>query len=937
MSSADANFQQALVKFKKRLTKEEEEDFKFTSLEDVVVEVNNIQERQGQRKEMMNLPRIKRFLEAMAQYEKIIEVFLNASAMLCFVWGPMKFCLHVASTWADSFDILLDAYQRLAENIPLFGDYQTIFESNTKMQDVLAVVYEDILEFHQTALRFFRRPAWKQLFRSAWKDFNSNFQHILDDLARHKILVESRANIAQIQEAQASRAAARNSFATLEEGQRKTRHLEVIGWLSAPNEVLDQEAAVKVRSDNPSSGKWLLQDSKMKAWMDTNNSIVPSLWMNGKPGAGKTILASVVVEACRKVPSTATIYFYCSYQDEQRKKFLSVARALIAQLLLQNDTLLPYLHEQCLASGQASLVSSQLCEDILKTCLTTMGTVYIIIDGIDECDFPERKAILSFVTSLVANSATPGKLRALFVSQDENDIKKLLRSCTVLRLTDDHNRSDIETYATKRSQEIQEKFQLSDETRRYIVNIVRDGSDGMFLFAKLVLANLLAQLSVEDLSKELQPGTFPKGFEQAYARIVARVYQNPNLVERETAQRLLGWITCSKRSFKWHELQAAVSMDTQEQTLDFENRGLRTHVKDICGSLIDVIPGDRVQLVHGTAKSFLIHNENIRLYEEEHKLAVLCIQYLLFDCFDNNLSEDTIRDYVMTGHYAFQDYAIMHWVDHLEALIPYLSTDLIGNLGEISTSIVDYFEAYGSADAGEDDIPLELKNRCVQIQGVNFYNQLLLLISSTRKLRGKVEKLPGLGDLGDVISKNRNVLEKVHSSAALEPLTKAKLHRYYGDNWHKCPRHACYYFHDGFPDAVRRDNHTDRHEKPFVCTAAGCTRLYHGFSTEKDLKKHMNRDHPDPANLFPKIKKPAPKHTCDICSKEFTRAHNLKAHKNSHANERPYKCSFCEKAFVRKHDRERHVEKIHPENTGSVGEKEMVPSSQETISLDEIN
>lgn len=90
-----------------------------------------------------------------------------------------------------------------------------------------------------------------------------------------------------------------------------------------------------------------------------------------------------------------------------------------------------------------------------------------------------------------------------------------------------------------------------------------------------------------------------------YARIVTRVYQNPNLIERETAQRLLGWITCSKRSFKWHELQAAVSMDVQEQTLDFENRSLRTHVKDICGSLIDVMPGDRVQLVHATAKSWV--------------------------------------------------------------------------------------------------------------------------------------------------------------------------------------------------------------------------------------------------------------------------------------------------------------------------------------------
>lgn len=40
-------------------------------------------------------------------------------------------------------------------------------------------------------------------------------------------------------------------------------------------------------------------------------------------------------------------------------------------------------------------------------------------------------------------------------------------------------------------------------------------SPGMFLFAKLVLANLFAQLNVEDLKQELRPNTFPKGFEQA--------------------------------------------------------------------------------------------------------------------------------------------------------------------------------------------------------------------------------------------------------------------------------------------------------------------------------------------------------------------------------------------------------------------------------------
>ncbi|KAE8449591.1 hypothetical protein EG329_007921 [Mollisiaceae sp. DMI_Dod_QoI] len=797
----------------------------------------------------------------MAQYEKIIEVFLNTSAILCFVWGPMKFCLQVASTWAVSFDDLLDAYEQLAENIPLFGDYQAIFGSNVQMHSILAVVYEDILEFHQIALRFFKRPAWKQLFQAAWNDFRNKFQHILNDLSRHKSLVESRANIVQIKEAQDLRAEVRNTFAALEEDQRKKRHLQVIGWLSAPNEIQDQEAATRVRCENPSSGQWLLQDSKIKTWMDKNNSLVPSLWMNGMPGAGKTILASVVVEACQKIASTTTVYFYCSYQDEQRKTFLSVAREFLAQLLIHNESLLPYLHEQCLGSGQASLVSSQLCEEILKTCFKTMGTVYIIIDGIDECEYPERKTILSFATSLIENSDTPGKLRSLFVSQDENDIRRLLRGCTVLRLTESHNRSDIETYATQKSQEIQQKFELLDETKHFIIESVVEGSEGMFLFAKLVLTNLMAQVNVEDLRKELQPGTFPKGFEQALVAPamldLLKIYFQTNIALKVTALPLLP---------------------------------------------------DTTGLVW-----FLIQNENVKVHEEEQKLAVLCIQYLLFDCFDANLPEEATMGYIDTGYYAFQDYAIMHWIDHLESVIPHLSTVLEESAKEISSAIIDYFAAYGPADEGEEDIPQELKDRCIRIQGENFYTQLLLLITSTRKLRSEAEKLADLGELGGVISKNRLNLENMYSSPLLEPLTKAKLDRYYGSNWYRCPRHACWYFHDGFPDDVRRDNHVGRHEKPFLCTVSGCTRRFHGFSTERELKKHMNKDHPDPANLFPKVKKPAAKHTCDICLKDFTRAHNLKAHKNSHANERPYKCNFCDKAFVRKHDRERHVEKRQPE------------------------
>jgi hypothetical protein len=288
------------------------------------------------------------------------------------------------------------------------------------------------------------------------------------------------------------------------------------------------------------------------------------------------------------------------------------------------------------------------------------------------------------------------------------------------------------------------------------------------------------------------------------------------------------------------------------------------------------------------------------------------MQYLLFDCFDTTVSDEEITEYLSTGHYAFQDYAIMHWIDHLEASIPHLSQSFIEGVDDIVSPMKDYFNAYGSPDASEEDIPQKLKDQSAHIKEGKYYKELLLLVSSARKSRANAETFSGLGDLGGLIKKNRDFLERMYLSPTLNTTTKVRLLQYYGDNWYKCPRHACYYFHEGFAIAAGRDKHVNRHDKPFVCTAPNCTRFYHGFSTDKDLKKHMGRDHPDPTMLFPKIQKPVRKHVCDICSAEFTRAHNLKSHMNSHANNRPYPCDYCEKSFVRKYDRQRHVEKLHP-------------------------
>lgn len=85
-SGRDGGFQRALTRFKSHLSPTEQEEFSVTSLEDVQEAIAKIQDTQASKRNMRNLNRIKSFLEAMEQYGKVVEVFLNVSEILAFVW-----------------------------------------------------------------------------------------------------------------------------------------------------------------------------------------------------------------------------------------------------------------------------------------------------------------------------------------------------------------------------------------------------------------------------------------------------------------------------------------------------------------------------------------------------------------------------------------------------------------------------------------------------------------------------------------------------------------------------------------------------------------------------------------------------------------------------------------------------------------------------------
>lgn len=86
-----------------------------------------------------------------------------------------------------------------------------------------------------------------------------------------------------------------------------------------------------------------------------------------------------------------------------------------------------------------------------------------------------------------------------------------------------------------------------------------------------------------------------------------RIFHESPKAEREDATKILGWLTCSQRLLRWREIQSLFCIDPEAGTVDYEDNRLRVSCKQLCGSFVDVHPGetsseDIIKIVHETAR-----------------------------------------------------------------------------------------------------------------------------------------------------------------------------------------------------------------------------------------------------------------------------------------------------------------------------------------------
>ncbi|KAH8978254.1 hypothetical protein EDB86DRAFT_3054111 [Lactarius hatsudake] len=445
-------------------------------------------------------------------------------------------------------------------------------------------------------------------------------------------------------------------------------------WLCPPDPSKNYNIGCKSHRDGTAA--WLFEESVFTEW-DAKGSL---LWIQGKPGSGKTILLSSIIRkidsAC-KAGLASMAYYYFDFKDIEKQHLRGLLSSLVFQLSAKSDPcyqILSRLYSDHVAGTQ------EPSEDTLSQCLVEMFEVpghpamYIIIDALDECPnisgIPTaREQVLKFLKHLVELRLP--NVHICVSSRPEIDIRNTFEPLApfCMSLHDEGGqKADITSYIKAAVHFDLRMRRWRDEDKQLVINTLSNKADGMFRWVFCQL-EVLRQTLPADIRSTLNdmPKTLDETYERALLAIGTQV--------RQYAQRLFQCLSVSIRPLRVEELADILAVRFDPGVLPKFNPDWRLGhpeeaVFSVCSGLISVVDVDGfrvVQFSHFSVKEFLTSDRLATAREDlsgyhivPHSAHTILAQASLSVLLrlDDHIDKDTIKGFPLS------DYAARHWIDH---------------------------------------------------------------------------------------------------------------------------------------------------------------------------------------------------------------------------------------------------------------------------------
>jgi hypothetical protein len=255
---------------------------------------------------------------------------------------------------------------------------------------------------------------------------------------------------------------------------------DILQWLNPVEYQSFHDDLVTKRQ--PGTGQWLIDSKEFQSWMAATKQ---TLLCYGIPGAGKTYLASSIIEhlyeTYSEVSTIGIAYVYCNFRQEEMQKVDDVLTSLLKQLAQQQSTI-PTAVRDLYSRYQARKTppSRQDLLRVLQLVIVSFSKTLIVLDALDELSDNCRPHILSQIFKIQAKT----DLNLFLTSRPYLDTGKEFKECISLKSLEILARDeDIHSYLAGRMSEL--RFQASEALQEELTKAIIGAVKGMYVSFQL--------------------------------------------------------------------------------------------------------------------------------------------------------------------------------------------------------------------------------------------------------------------------------------------------------------------------------------------------------------------------------------------------------------------------------------------------------------------
>jgi hypothetical protein len=251
---------------------------------------------------------------------------------------------------------------------------------------------------------------------------------------------------------------------------------EILNWLTPVDYGPQQSDYLKRRQQG--TGQWLLDSAKYQTWLNIGKQ---TLFCPGIPGAGKTILTSIVVNDLNtRFLADQSVGIACLYCNFKRRDEQS-AEDLLASLLKQLAQEHPSLSDSVKAlydrhRDKRTRPSFDEISRALQSVATMCSQVFIVVDALDECQTSDgcRTKFLTEIFNLQAKCGVHLFATSRFILE----ITEVFKSSTSLEIH--ATRDDVERYLEGHMQQLPSFVRRNQQLQEEIKTGISEAVDGMY-------------------------------------------------------------------------------------------------------------------------------------------------------------------------------------------------------------------------------------------------------------------------------------------------------------------------------------------------------------------------------------------------------------------------------------------------------------------------